>query len=168
VRYGNVIGSRGSMVPFFIKQKKMNRPFTLTHQDMTRFSTSLDDAAKLVINAEKKMIGGEIFVNKNPSIRVKDFLKFLDKKRRIIITGVRPGEKISEVLITNDEARYAYDFGKYYKIIPSILNINKNAYIKGSKKKVDRNFFYSSDTNTRWLTLSQIKKIINDEEKKVH
>ena len=165
VRYGNVVGSRGSMVPFFISQKKKKIPFTLTHLDMTRFFTTLDDAAEMVIKAEKEMVGGEIFVNKNPSIKVINFLKCLDAKRKIKIIGVRPGEKIHETLITESEAPFTYDYGRYYKILPSIfLNKNKK-YLKKGGKKCKKNFIYNSETNSEWLNNINIKKIILDSEK---
>lgn len=160
VRYGNVIGSRGSMVPFFIQQKKKNMKFTLTDKNMTRFITNLDQASDIVLKCEKTMIGGEIFVNKNPSIKIIDFLKVLDPKRKIEIIGLRPGEKINETLITNDEARFTYDFGKYYKIIPSIFPEQKNKLIKKYKKKMSETFSYSSDNNVDWVNKQKIKKII--------
>ena len=134
--------------------------FTLTDKNMTRFITNLDQASDIVLKCEKTMIGGEIFVNKNPSIKIIDFLKVLDPKRKIEIIGLRPGEKINETLITNDEARFTYDFGKYYKIIPSIFPEQKNKLIKKYKKKMSETFSYSSDNNVDWVNKQKIKKII--------
>ena len=165
VRYGNVIGSRGSMVPFFIDQKRKNKNFTLTNKKMTRFITNLNDACDIVLQCEKTMVGGEIFVNKNPSIKIIDFLKVLDPARKIEMIGLRPGEKINETLITNDESRFTYDFGKYYKIIPSIFPEHKKKLIKKFKKKMNENFSYRSDNNTEWVSSQKIKNIIKDSEK---
>ncbi len=164
VRYGNVIGSRGSMVPFFIDQKKKNKNFTLTDKKMTRFITNLNDACDIVLKCEKTMVGGEIFVNKNPSIKIIDFLKILDPKRKIELIGLRPGEKINETLITNDESRFTYDFGKYYKIIPSIFPEQKKKLIRNFKKKMDEKFSYRSDNNVDWVSMSKIKDIIKSAE----
>ena len=164
VRYGNVIGSRGSMVPFFIDQKIKNKNFTLTDKRMTRFITNLDDACDIVLKCEKTMVGGEIFVNKNPSIRIIDFLKILDPKRKIELIGLRPGEKINETLITNEEARFTYDFGKYYKIIPSIFPKQKKKLIRNFKKKMNENFSYRSDNNIDWVSSQRTKRIIKDAE----
>ena len=165
VRYGNVMSSRGSMIPFFLKQIKKNINFTLTDSKMTRFLTTLDEAVEAVLLAYKKMHGGEIFVKKNKSISVLNFLKNLDKNRKIETIGIRPGEKINETLITSNESYYTYDFGSYYKIIPNIFPNKFKKFTKGAIKKVKNNFSYSSDTNQQWFSTDEIKKIILDAKK---
>jgi UDP-N-acetylglucosamine 4,6-dehydratase (inverting) len=160
VRYGNVMSSRGSMMPFFLNQKKENKNFTLTDNKMTRFLTTLDDAADAVLLAYEHMVGGEIFVKKNKSISVLNFLNNLDKNRKIKIIGIRPGEKINETLITSDESSFTYDFGSYYKIIPAIFPKKFKKFTKGAIRKVKNNFSYSSDTNNQWFSNDEIKKII--------
>ena len=116
VRYGKVIGSRGSVIPFFLDLKKKNKQLTITDKKMTRFFTTLDDAVKMVWTGLKNMKGGEIFVLKNPSIKILDLAKTIDSKP-IKDIGVRPGEKINEVLISREEADNTYDCGSYYSII---------------------------------------------------
>tara|TARA_B110000503_G_scaffold7745_1_gene10551 strand:- start:143 stop:1144 length:1002 start_codon:yes stop_codon:yes gene_type:complete len=165
-RYGNVMSSRGSMIPFFLDQNNNNNMFTLTDIKMTRFLTSLDDAVDTVLLAYEKMIGGEIFVNKNRSVSIFNFLKNLNKNKKIEIIGIRPGEKINETLITEDEAPFTYDFGSFYKIIPSIFPKKIKQFTKGAKNRVANNFCYSSHTNKEWFTNDEIKKIILNEEKK--
>ena len=140
VRYGNVMSSRGSMMPFFL--------------------TTLDDAVDAVLLAYEHMVGGEIFVKKNKSISVLNFLNNLDKNRKIKIIGIRPGEKINETLITSDESSFTYDFGSYYKIIPAIFPKKFKKFTKGAIRKVKNNFSYSSDTNNQWFSNDEIKKII--------
>ncbi len=160
VRYGNVMSSRGSMIPFFLDQIKQNKNFTLTDDKMTRFLTTLDDAVDAVLLAYKYMVGGEIFVKKNKSISVLNFLSNLDKSRKIKIIGIRPGEKIDETLITSDESSFTYDYGNYYKIIPAIFPNKLKEFTKGAISKVKNNFSYSSNTNKEWFSNDEIKKII--------
>jgi UDP-N-acetylglucosamine 4,6-dehydratase len=166
VRYGNVMLSRGSVIPFFLNQITKNEKFNLTDKKMTRFLTTLDDAVDAVLLAYKQMRGGEIFVKKNKSINILHFLKILDKDRKINIIGIRPGEKLNETLITAEESYYTYDFGNYYKIIPSIFPKEKKLFIKGAIKKVTQGFVYSSDKNKQWFSDKEIKKIIVDAKKK--
>ena len=157
VRYGNVIGSRGSVIPFFLKLKKENKQLTITDKRMTRFFTTLDDAVKMVWKGLKNMKGGEIFVLKNPSIKILDLAKSIDSKP-VKDIGIRPGEKINEVLISKEEAANTYDCGSYYSIISPITERKKPNYINKSKK-VGTNFEYSSNKN-KFLKSKEIKKVI--------
>jgi UDP-N-acetylglucosamine 4,6-dehydratase (inverting) len=156
VRYGNVMGSRGSVIPFFLSNINENF-FTITDVQMTRFMIDLDTAVKTVIFALKESIGGEIFVTKIPSMKVLDIAKTIAMKK-IKIIGIRPGEKLHEQMISAEDSRYTYEYKNYYKILPAIFNIYKNKkYIKDGKK-VRLNFEYSSNTNTKWLTKSDLRK----------
>jgi len=158
VRYGNVIGSRGSVIPYFLKLKEEKKQLTITDKNMTRFFTSLEDAVKMVWTGLKVMKGGEIFVLKNPSIKILDLAKAIDSKP-IKDIGVRPGEKINEVLISKEEADYVYDCGIYYSIISQIARENNKSKFKNAKK-VPRKFEYRSDKN-KFLNLKEISKILD-------
>jgi UDP-N-acetylglucosamine 4,6-dehydratase/5-epimerase len=160
VRYGNVMGSRGSIIPFFLKQKKENNYFSITDKNMTRFMTTLESAVKLVWKVFDDMKGGEIYVEKNPSVKITDIAKAIDSNKKLKIIGIRPGEKINEIMISADDSRYTYSYDNFYKILPSInkWNIDKNRVKNGRKVKLG--FEYSSDINKHWLNKIEIKKWI--------
>ncbi len=162
VRYGNVMGSRGSVIPFFLTQKLEKKYFTLTDTRMTRFMTNLDSAVKLVWKAFDDMEGGEIYVEKNPSVKIIDIAKAIDSKKEIKITGIRPGEKIHEVMISSDDSRYTYGYKDYFKILPSInrWNFDKSRIKNG--KKVKLGFEYTSNQNSSWIDQKYIKKWIKN------
>jgi len=159
VRYGNVFGSRGSIVPLFIKQKKNNDFITITDKRMTRFNISLEDGIELVEWSIKNMKGGEIFVPKIPSFRVIDLAKVFEKKKLKVI-GIRPGEKLHEEMITKSDSLTTYDLGKYY----AILNPSNKKLIKfySKFKKFPEFNSYSSDQNKTFLTTSQLLKLVRD------
>ena len=157
VRYGNVIGSRGSVIPFFLKLKNEKKRLTITDKKMTRFFTSLEDAVKMVWTGLKVMKGGEVYVLKNPSIKILDLARAIDKKP-IKDIGIRPGEKINEVLISKEEAEYTFDCGSYYSVISPILN-RKNQIISKKLKKVSKNFEYTSNKN-KFLNNEEINKVL--------
>ena len=156
VRYGNVMNSRGSVLPLFLKQSKENL-FTITDPEMTRFNISIEDGVKLIIYALLNGKGGEIFVPKIPSFKVIDLAKAINNKAKFRITGIRPGEKISEKMISNSDALYTYDLGRYYAILPAGTKLIQK-YKK--YKKVPTDFFYSSDANKNFLSIKELKKII--------
>jgi UDP-N-acetylglucosamine 4,6-dehydratase/5-epimerase len=158
VRYGNVIGSRGSVIPYFLKLKEEKKQLTITDKNMTRFFTSLEDAVKMVWTGLKVMKGGEVFVLKNPSIKILDLARAIDKKP-IKDVGIRPGEKINEVLISKEEADFTYDCGVYYSVISKIAQEKNKVIIKNSKK-VPKNFEYRSDKN-KFLNLKEINTILD-------
>jgi UDP-N-acetylglucosamine 4,6-dehydratase/5-epimerase len=162
VRYGNVIGSRGSIIPFFLKIKEKNI-FPITDINMTRFFITLSEAVKLVWLSCEKMVGGEIFVKKIPSLKIIDIAKAINSRAKFKIIGIRPGEKIHEQMISVDDSYHTYEYKNYFKIIPQISN-NKLKYIKGGKK-VKKNFTYSSELNDEWMSIKKIKKIINKYQK---
>ena len=163
VRYGNVIGSRGSVLPLFLKMIKIKKSFLpITDQRMTRFWISLDEGVKFVFKSFERMKGGEIFIPKIPSIKILDLIKAIDAKIKIKKIGIRPGEKIHELLCVKDEAINTIEFKDYYIIAPSIMVNNSGKFINNysNKKKVKENFEYSSGTNKIFLTIPQIKKTI--------
>jgi UDP-N-acetylglucosamine 4,6-dehydratase (inverting) len=157
VRYGNVFGSRGSIVPYFIQQKK-NRLLTITHKDMTRFNINLEDSVNMVLWAIKNAKGKEIFVPKLPSYKVLDLARTICSKSKIKFIGIRAGEKIHEDMITEHDALNTVDLGKYYAVLPdqqSILQKYKNA------KKVSSNFSLNSGNNKNFLSIEKLKKEID-------
>ena len=160
VRYGNVMGSRGSIIPFLLSQKENSNYFTITDAKMTRFMTNLDSAVKLVWKVFEDMEGGEIYVEKNPSVKIIDIAKAIDPKKKIKFIGIRPGEKIHEIMISSDDSRYTYSYKDYFKILPSIndWNYDKSRIKKG--KKVKLGFEYISNNNASWISHKDINKWI--------
>ena len=157
VRYGNVIGSRGSVIPLFLKQKKQG-VLTITDPDMTRFWLTLEQGVNFVIDSISKMKGGEIFIPKISSMKIMDLAKAIAPDAQKKIIGIRPGEKIHEVLMTCDESRHSKEFEDSFVIEPEHAFWNKNNFNGG--KKVTDGFTYSSDNNSEWLTQKELKKII--------
>jgi UDP-N-acetylglucosamine 4,6-dehydratase (inverting) len=159
IRYGNVLGSRGSVIPFFKEFFTKNKYIPITNKNMTRFVISLKEAVNFVLFGLKDMSGGEIYVKKIPSITILDIAKSVSKNAKIKFIGLRPGEKIHEQMISFEDAPYTYEFKDYYKIIPNINN-NKNYYVKGNYKKVKEDFYYSSENNLNWLNSSELSSWI--------
>ena len=163
VRYGNVFGSRGSVFPLFESLKK-NKHFPITDLNMTRFNISLIESIKLIIWSLKNNIGGEIFVPKLPSYKIKNLATAINPNNKIKIIGLRPGEKIHEELISELEASNTYDLGKYYAIFNNPpKKIQKR--IKSKKLKKIKFSSYSSGKNSKLLNISELKKIITDYKK---
>ncbi|PGH20184.1 UDP-N-acetylglucosamine 4,6-dehydratase (inverting) [Fusobacterium polymorphum] len=160
VRYGNVAGSRGSVIPFFkqlLSQGKTELP--ITDIQMTRFWMVLDDAVNLVLKALEESKGGETFVFKNPSFLITELAKALNPNGKIKEVGIREGEKIHEVMITRDDARYTYDYGNYYVIYPNFEWWNKEK-IKSGGKLIPKNWDYNSGTNDWWLNAEELREKI--------
>tara|TARA_B100000965_G_C19583370_1_gene754580 strand:- start:1014 stop:2030 length:1017 start_codon:yes stop_codon:yes gene_type:complete len=167
VRYGNVIGSRGSVVPFFKEKMKESNTLPITHLEMTRFWITLEDAVKFVIDSFLRMKGGEIFLPKIPSAKITDLAKSISPKAKFKLVGIRPGEKLHEKMCSINEARLTLEFKKFYLIKPTITfferNINYSKNSLGEKgKSVSKNFEYRSDNNKDFLTINQLKKIIKN------
>lgn len=158
VRYGNVIGSRGSVIETIMNLKDGSAPLHVTDHNMTRFWITLDQCFNLVSYAIKNMVGGEIFVPKVPSMKIQDLFKALAPDRKIKIVGVRPGEKIHETLITNEESNRAHDLEDYYVILPHTKSLAHHQKYD-DKKNVKKNFCYTSDLNKKWLKPEEIRKI---------
>jgi UDP-N-acetylglucosamine 4,6-dehydratase/5-epimerase len=157
VRYGNVMGSRGSVIPFFMEQAKSG-VITVTDKRMTRFMISLEDAVQQVWTAFENMQGGEIFIKKIPSMNIKDIAKAVSEKAKIKYIGIRPGEKIHELMISESDSMYTYEFKDYYIIVSQ----GKKYNFKNIKKytKVDENFEYSSDNNLDWMDIKNLRNWI--------
>jgi len=157
VRYGNVIGSRGSVIPFFnsIKHKGI---FPVTDKRMTRFWITLDQAVKFVQKNLIRMHGGEIFVPKIPSMKIIDLAKAIAPKNKIKIIGIRPGEKLHEVMIGKDDARNTIEIKDCYIIQPEFDWWSKTNYQKS--KKVTENFEYNSELNHDFLSIESLKDLV--------
>tara|TARA_S200000501_G_scaffold377155_1_gene434487 strand:- start:1171 stop:2181 length:1011 start_codon:yes stop_codon:yes gene_type:complete len=161
VRYGNVMSSRGSVIPKFISQNDKNKIITITDVNMTRFNITMADSIKMVEWSINNSIGGEIVVPKIPSYKILDLARAISKNLKYKVIGIRSGEKIHEDLITVSESNNTVDLGKYYIIISQDDIRLTNYYIKKKKgKKVSKNFFYNSGNNSKFLTVSEIKKLI--------
>ena len=166
VRYGNVLNSRGSVVPYFKNLAKLkNKVIPITDRRMTRFFITLESSVQFVISCFKEMKGGEIFIPKLPSIKIIDIAKSLAPNSKIKIIGVRPGEKINEILVPKDDSNFTYEFKNYYIIAPSIRLPSKNIQINKIKKlkKVPINFEYGSESNPNFLTKKKLIKILRDD-----
>ena len=162
VRYGNVMNSRGSVLPIFISCANKNTPFPITDEKMTRFNITIEDGVKMIFFAIKNAKGGEIFVPKLPSFRVVDLAKAVKNNFEKKIIGIRPGEKLHEDLITISDGITTIDLGKYYAILPPTgKNSIKNYKSNLKYKKVPKNFSYYSGKNV-FLTVSEIKKMLPD------
>jgi FlaA1/EpsC-like NDP-sugar epimerase len=160
VRYGNVMGSRGSVIPQFIKQSK-NKVFSITDRRMTRFNITLNESVDMVIWSIFNTFGSEILVPKIPSYNILDLAKSINPNSKINFIGIRQGEKIHEDLITSSDSYNTYDIGKYYIILQNLdRNILKKYKKKFKIKKVPENFVYSSGTNKNILSVRQIKNLI--------
>jgi UDP-N-acetylglucosamine 4,6-dehydratase (inverting) len=159
VRYGNVMGSRGSVIPFFMSLKdKGILPITDTR--MTRFMISLDQAVELVWHAIDDMVGGEIYVKKIPSMKILDIADAVTPNAKHEIIGIRPGEKLHEQMISSEDSHSTYEYSKYYKILPQINGWDKDKLRIKKGKKLPNNFIYSSDRNLEWMTKSELRKWI--------
>lgn len=158
-RYGNVLGSRGSVVPIFIEQGKIGE-ITITDKRMTRFWITMKRAVELVIDSIGKMLGGEIFIPKIPSMRIVDLAYAIAPEARLTEIGIRPGEKINEILLNEDEARSATDCGNHYIIYPVhhwwTLNEQRNGV------PLPDGYQYASDCNTEWLSQEQLRQIVSN------
>jgi UDP-N-acetylglucosamine 4,6-dehydratase len=158
VRYGNVVGSRGSVIPVFKEQAKKGT-LTITDERMTRFWITLDQGIEFVIKCVELMHRGEIFVPKIPSMRVMDLANTIAPDCKIKYIGIRPGEKLHEVLISEDKARHTLEFEDFFVIEPEYYWSRDNW--EGGKRLGD-GFKYSSDNNSKWLTVEEMKKMIAD------
>jgi UDP-N-acetylglucosamine 4,6-dehydratase len=158
VRYGNVVGSRGSVVPILQRQKETGT-ITITDKRMTRFWITLDQGVRFVIKSIEIMDGREVFIPKIPSMNIMDMVKAIAPDCKVKIIGIRPGEKIDECLLTEEEARNALEYGDFFVIEPS-HNQEKDKQRGGQGKELKEGFRYTSDKNTEWLTVDQLKKMI--------
>lgn len=158
VRYGNVIGSRGSLVQVVEEQKKTGT-VNLTHEEMTRFWITLDQGINLVLLALQNMHGGEIFIPKVPSMKVKDFITVLAPGYDIKVTGIRPGEKVHEILITAEESRHTKEFDSHYVILPEQSEWPHHHKYATAKEPVP-GFTYASNTNQHGLSENDLLNLL--------
>jgi UDP-N-acetylglucosamine 4,6-dehydratase/5-epimerase len=166
VRYGNVMGSRGSVIPFFLSIAK-DGVFPITDKRMTRFMISLEEGVKLVWKAFKDMEGGEIYIKKIPSMKVTDIALAVNKNCKQEEVGIRPGEKLHEQMVGSEDSPYTYEYPGYFKILPSINEWSKDPKRIGNGIKVKPNFIYSSETNTEWMKIAELKAWIKKNHKKI-
>jgi len=160
VRYGNVVGSRGSVIPFFLKMRDTG-VLPITDPRMTRFWITLEQGVQFVLNSLERMAGGEIFVPKIPSMNIMDLAAALGPDCRTEIVGIRPGEKLHEVMVPEDDAYHTLEYDDYFAILPTSMNWSFPDYVQdnGGRPCPD-GFRYSSDTNTRWLTVAELQAMI--------
>lgn len=161
VRYGNVIGSRGSVIPFFKKMRDTGI-IPITDTRMTRFWISLEQGVRFVIRCIEIAEGGELFVPKIPSMNITDLAKAVAPECKQEIIGVRPGEKIHEILVTEDDARHTLEFGDYFIIEPEFHWWSSKTHISNGGIPVKEGFVYASNTNDRWLTIEELKGLVKD------
>ena len=158
VRYGNVVGSRGSVIPLFAEQRKTGT-VTVTDPRMTRFWLTLDQGVRFVIRSIEKMHGGEVFVPKIPSMTISDLVAAVAPGCKVNVVGIRPGEKLHEVLLSEDEARQALELEDMFVIEPLHSFWKDGAW--GEGKRPADGFRYSSDNNTSWLTIEQLQGFVD-------
>jgi UDP-N-acetylglucosamine 4,6-dehydratase (inverting) len=155
VRYGNVLGSRGSIIPFF-QTKAKTGAVPITDIRMTRFLITLDKAVKMVWHALEDCKGGEIFVRKCPSMKITDMALAIAPGARQEVVGIRPGEKLHEIMISAEDARYTYEYETYYKILPIINDWHLEPERSVGGKLCPEGFSYTSDTNTEWMKTEEL------------
>ena len=160
VRYGNVMGSNGSVIPFFLKKKK-DGILPITDPNMTRFNITLEEGVNLVLYSLQNAEGGEIFIPKIPSYKITDLAKAIGENCKLEIIGVRPGEKIHEEMITSSDSYNTYEIGKYYVILPQVPVFDLKEYIdKNKAKKVKKGFSYNSGDNKEFLSIEELRSLI--------
>ena len=150
VRYGNVMGSRGSVIPFFLKLDK-KEPYPITDKRMTRFMITLEEGVELVWKAIEDMVGGEIYVKKIPSMKIEDIALSINPEARFNYIGIRPGEKIHEQMISEEDSLSTFEYENYYKILPTIFDWHKDEERIKNGKKVEDGFIYNSENNKEWM-----------------
>jgi UDP-N-acetylglucosamine 4,6-dehydratase len=164
VRYGNVMGSRGSVIPFFLKQRACG-VLPITDPRMTRFWITLDQAVEFVLMNLKRMQGGEVFVPKIPSMRIVDLCQAIAPECRTEIVGIRPGEKLHEIMITEDDARHTLEYDSHYAILPANdRRFTQEYHATNGGQRCTDGFRYSSDSNSQWLSIDDLRALIGLEE----
>jgi len=159
VRYGNVMGSRGSVIPFFLSLKSQD-VFPITDERMTRFMISLDQGVELVWHAFADMEGGETYIKKIPSMKLLDIVKAISPNAETEIIGIRPGEKIHEQMISAEDSHYTYEYEGHYKILPAIYNWHQSSKCIQNGVKVEEGFEYNSNNNKEWMSVDELQNWI--------
>lgn len=160
VRYGNVVGSRGSVIPLFLKQKETG-VLSITDPRMTRFWITLEQGANFVLKCLEIMVGGELFIPKIPSMNIMDLAKAVASDCQTKVIGIRPGEKLHEVMITNDDARHALEYEDHYVVKPQFRYFNRR-FNEHDGRPVGEDFEYNSGTNSWWLTVDDMVSILSE------
>jgi len=159
VRYGNVMGSRGSVIPFFMEKAKNGNTLPITHKEMTRFNISLEDGVEMVLWAIENALGGEIFVPKIPSYRIETVARAISPSATLDYVGIRAGEKLHEEMITESDSYNTIEFERYYAILPS--DAKKEKYLKHfNASEVAPGFKYNSGTNNEWVDEDALRALI--------
>jgi len=159
VRYGNVMGSRGSVIPFFMEKAKNGNTLPITHKEMTRFNISLEDGVEMVLWAIENALGGEIFVPKIPSYRIETVARAISPSATLDYVGIRAGEKLHEEMITESDSYNTIEFDRYYAILPS--DAKKEKYLKHfNASEVAPGFKYNSGTNIEWVDEDALRALI--------
>ncbi|OGP64298.1 MAG: UDP-N-acetylglucosamine 4,6-dehydratase (inverting), partial [Deltaproteobacteria bacterium RBG_16_42_7] len=161
VRYGNVVGSRGSVIPFF-KKMKGTGTLPITDPRMTRFWITLEQGVKFVLRCLELMDGGELFVPKIPSMNIMELAKAIASECKHEVVGIRPGEKLHEVMITEDDARHTLELEDYYIVEPEFKWWSNKRHVVNGGVPAPENFRYASNTNDKWLTVEELRKLIGD------
>lgn len=158
VRYGNVMGSRGSVIPFFIRQREEGGPLTITDMRMTRFWITLDQAVRMVFRSFEIAGGGEVLVPKIPSMKITDLAEAIAPGTPTVEVGIRPGEKLHETMITAEDSRHTIDIGDYYVIKPETY-----PYKGPQGQPVAEGFSYNSGDNDQWLTVPALRATLREQ-----
>ena len=160
VRYGNVVSSKGSVIPLWLEQRKIGE-LEITDERMTRFWITLKQGVNFVISCTAAMVGGEVFVPKISSMRVVDLADAIAPKCRRRVIGIRPGEKLHEILLTEEEARHTREFESYFVIAPEFPFWTEESFMFGGE--LPDGFRYSSDTNSQWLSKEDLRDMVSGE-----
>ncbi len=166
VRYGNVMGSRGSVIPFFMSIREKGE-LPITDMRMTRFMISLEQGVELVWHAFEDMEGGEIYVKKIPSMKVTDVARVIAPEVKQTVVGIRPGEKIHEQMIGEEDANFTFEYPEHYKILPQINDWALSPERIKDGKRVTEGFIYSSGNNTEWMTDEELQAWVDANEGKI-
>lgn len=159
VRYGNVMGSRGSVIPFFMSQANSGK-LPITDPRMTRFMITLEQGVELIWHAFEDMVGGEIYVKKIPSMNIKDIAKAIAPDAQHEIIGIRPGEKLHEQMISSEDSYHTYSYPQHFKILPVINQWSADSNRIKDGRKVPEDFTYTSDTNDEWMDIKTLQQWI--------
>ena len=162
VRYGNVMGSRGSVIPLFRKLAATGH-LPITDERMTRFMITLEQGVELVWKAFEDMVGGEIYVRKIPSMKVVDVAHALAPQAKLDMVGIRPGEKLHEIMVSVEDARSTYEFDTYFKILPQIHEWSRDPLRIGKGKPCADGFAYASDSNAQWMQPAELLEWVRSE-----
>ncbi len=162
VRYGNVVGSRGSVVPYFIKMRESGE-VPITDPRMTRFWITLEQGVELVLKSFARMRGGEVFVPKIPSMNIMDLARAIAPEAQTRIIGIRPGEKLHEVMIPEDDARHTLEYPDHFAVLPPYHEWDARSYIEENGGRLcPEGFSYSSHTNTEWLSVEDLRAMVEN------